>query len=70
MYKKYLLFSAMLSSIAATPLAAQDVVTYVMVHDTGSDAIVNRIDYTYDQQSRMVEELTRVPNSEGGFDNY
>lgn len=70
MYKKYLLFSAMLSSIAATPLAAQDVVTYVMVHDTGSDAIVNRIDYTYDQQSRVVEELTRVPNSEGGFDNY
>ncbi len=70
MYKKYLLFSAMLSSIAATPLAAQDVVTYVMVHDTGSDAIVNRIDYTYDQQNRMVEELTRVPNSEGGFDNY
>lgn len=70
MYKKYLLFSAMLSSIVATPLAAQDVVTYVMVHNTSDNALVNRIDYTYDPQNRVVEELTRVPNSEGDFDNY
>lgn len=70
MYKKYLLFSAMLSSIVATPLAAQDVVTYVMVHNTSDNALVNRIDYTYDPQNRVVEELTRVSNSEGDFDNY
>ena len=70
MHKKYLLFSAMLSSIVATPLAAQDVVTYVMVHNTSDNALVNRIDYTYDPQNRVVEELTRVPNSEGDFDNY
>lgn len=70
MYKKYLLFSAMLSSIVATPLAAQDVVTYVMMHNTSDNALVNRIDYTYDPQNRVVEELTRVPNSEGDFDNY
>lgn len=69
MYNKYLLFSAMLSSIVATPLAAQDVVTYVMVHNTSDNTVVNRIDYTYDTQNRVVEELTRVPNSEGGFDN-
>ncbi len=70
MYKKYLLFSAMLSSIVAIPLAAQDVVTYVMVHNTSDNAVVSRIDYTYDPQNRVVEELTRVPNSEGDFDNY
>lgn len=69
MYNKYLLFSAMLSSIVVTPLAAQDVVTYVMMHNTSDNTVVNRIDYTYDTQNRVVEELTRVPNSEGGFDN-
>ena len=66
MNKKLLLFSVLLSSVAYVPLVAQnnDVVTYVVLHNTSDNSVSSRIDYTYDTQGRVIEELTTVPGAD------
>lgn len=72
MSKKVLLFLSMMfvgGAGAASAWASSNVVNHVMLYNTADGTLSSRIDYTYDADGRMIEELTTVPTSDGGMEN-